>query len=396
MPSDVLTCHHFPACSGCTAIGVPYAEQLERKRQYVRSRFADAHLPGFDPDSITHITPSPRTSAYRNRVRLVPRRGQPDGRLELGLFRAGTHEVVDIPGCPIQLPGINEAVEVLRTLIAEHGVALYDEITHGGDLRFISIRQGHHTGEILVGLVTRAAEFPQSEAIARSIMQDLPRVVGVVQNINPQVGNIIFGSETRTVAGRPYIHERANDVTLRLGLTNFFQVNTPVAEAAYRAIHQHLGADQSTTLIDLYAGVGAIGLTGAGRARQIIGIEESAEAIEHARAAADDNGFTNTEFRSGLVEDALPDLLGGLRPQGISATDVALVVNPPRRGLGDDVAALLADARGSRIAYLSCYPPSLLRDLRTLIAGGFRMKHVQLFDMFPQTPLVETLVILQR
>ncbi len=457
MAAPVVSCPHFPACSGCSAIGWPYDGQLAAKLRAVQLLFAEAGLSTVSAESIRSITASPETAGYRNRVRLVPlvahaRRPRPappladapdpqsggDGdrrgssapgvgtargaidRISLGLFRASSHDVIDIPYCPVQTDAINHAVEVIRASIARHGVALYDEAAHRGDLRYVSVRHGVGTDELLVGLVTREERFVHAEPMAREIMAECGRVVGVVQNVNGEKGNVIFGSISRVLAGRGWLEEIVCGVRIRLGLTSFFQINTPVAERAYEAIVARAMESQSgcaaatspapteasqpargqaacgVTLLDLYAGVGTIGLVAASRGCRVYGIEESSEAVELASAAGEVNGLDNIKFRSGLVEDRLPDLTEALRTTRANVGEVVVVVNPPRKGLGESIVDLIVETGAQRIAYLSCAPKTLIRDLRGFEHRGYGVRSVELFDMFPQTPQVETLAVLVR
>ena len=399
----IVSCPHFPTCSGCSLIGVPYAEQLEAKLRAVGDLFKESTLRTFQAASINAITPSPKPYGYRNRVRLVPRRAGEN--VALGLFLAGSHHVVDIPGCPVQSAGINDVVEVIRASVRDLNIPLYDEVTHTGRLRFVTVREAMATGELLVGFVTLSEAFPEGDALVDRVMHECRRVVGVVQNINPAKGNVILGPTNRLLVGRDYLEEIVCDVRLRLGIADFFQINTAVAEKAYRAIVENVtgggtvGKPSAGTarivLLDLYAGVGTIGLAASRYVRHVYGIEESGESVTLAQAAARANGIDNVEFQQGLVEQRLGQLAAALRKEGVSGGGLAAVVNPPRKGLDPAVIDALLEARPGRIAYLSCAPRTLIRDLIRLTDGGYRVARVELFDMFPQTEQVETLVMLE-
>ena len=190
-------------------------------------------------------------------------------------------------------------------------------------------------------------------------------------------------------------------VRIRLGLTSFFQINTAVAERAYEAIVTHLSSARQPsspdlTLLDLYCGVGTIGLIAAKHIARVIGLEEVEEAVRFARDAADANDLANATFHQGLVQDRLPELLRQEQGGTASPNELAAVVNPPRKGLGHTVVDQLSDIGPAQIAYLSCAPVTLLRDLKRLTERSFTIRHVELFDMFPQTDQVETLAILDR
>ncbi|MHC5111715.1 MAG: 23S rRNA (uracil(1939)-C(5))-methyltransferase RlmD [Planctomycetota bacterium] len=392
--SDTITCPHVPACSGCPSIAVPYRDQLTAKLELVRQMFGEAGFDDFDLRSIRNITPSPRPDGYRNRVKLVPRNNA--GRIELGLFRAGSHDVVDIPGCPVQCGLINETVEVVRTAIAESNMRIYDEIAHEGDLRFVTIRVGTQTGQVLVGLITLGETCPGLDPFARMLQQKCPHVVGLIQNVNPEKGNVIFGSHTKLIFGHTYLEEMIGSIRIRLGMTSFFQINTPVAEKAYQAIHDRLHMDRRTTLLDLYSGVGAIGLVAASGVYRVVGIEVVEEAVDLAEASARLNGIGNCDFRCGMVETMISPVIRDIARAGITTGRLTVVVNPPRKGMDPGLLDRLSQVKPVRMAYLSCEPRTLLRDLKLLQQRDYGIRHVELFDMFPQTTKIETLVILER
>ena len=376
-------------------MGKPYAWQLNAKVEYVRRLFQQAGMSALQRGMAAEIVPSPKPAGYRNRIKLVPARGQGDGPVSLGLYQADSHEVTDIPGCPVQDPRLNDVIEILREAVIASGITLYDEATHSGDLRFVTARLGAVTGEVLIGLVTRGAETPVVRSIADQIFEAGQGVVGVALNVNPEPGNVIFGPDTFTLAGRPWFEERICGRTLRLGVASFFQVNTGVAELAYQAIVGGMGLSASSTLIDLYCGVGAIGMMAADQAGDVIGIEEVSEAIQFGRQAAKANGIRNMTFRRGLVERELPGLASRLMRTGMRGDRLCVAVNPPRRGLDRSVVDLLIQVGAGRMAYLSCEPLTLVRDLKQLCRGDYRVTSVVCFDMFPQTRNVETLVLLE-
>jgi len=392
--SDPLSCPHYPACSGCSAIGVAYEDQLRAKMQAVRLVLDRAEVDVVRDVAIRSIVAGPEIAAYRNRAKLVPARSG-EG-IALGLYRAGSHEVLDIPGCPVQRDAINRVVEVVREGIVASGVRLYDEITHDGDLRFVCVREGTATGELLVCLVTRDGTFPGGADLARFIMAGGHGVVGVVQNVNPAKGNVIFGPTGKTIAGRDFIEEVVCDVRIRLGATSFFQVNTAVAERAYRAIFDGLAIRPGDMVADLYCGVGVIGLIATGRGARVVGIESDAGAIELARQSASVNGIEGADFRVGRVEDDLANLFDAADDVDGKGRRTHVVVNPPRRGLDAATVKTIARAHPERVAYLSCQPRTLVRDLDRFVMAGYRPISVELFDMFPHTDQVETLAIIER
>ncbi|MGB0716068.1 MAG: 23S rRNA (uracil(1939)-C(5))-methyltransferase RlmD [Phycisphaerae bacterium] len=393
--NDALTCQHRPACSGCPSLETPYADQLEGKLTYVRQWFDEASIPDFESKRIRNILPSREKPNYRNRSKLVPRRTE-NGDVHLGLYLAGTHNVLDIPGCPVQLPDLNHAIEHVREAIAAADISIYNESDGSGDLRFVTVRQGMRTGELLVGVVTRDERCHGLDVFCSQLEKASANIVGVVQHVNPKVGNAMFGGRNITRSGRDYMEEEIAGLRIRLGLTSFFQVNTSVAESAYRTMVERLHLDRRETLFDLYAGVGTIGMVASSSAYQTIGIEIVEEAVEFARDSAQANGIGNCTFRSGSVEQALPHVVRDMAKTGLTASRALVAVNPPRRGIDQGVLEQIVRLRPARLAYLSCEPRTLVRDLKYLTGHDFALRHVELFDMFPYTPKVETLAIIER
>lgn len=393
--NEPMTCPHRPACSGCPSLEVAYPQQLEEKLQTVRHWFAEASIRDFEPRTIRSILPAPQRPAYRNRIKLVPRRTA-GGEIHLGLYQAGSHRVLNIPGCPVQLDGINKVVEIVREAIHSSEMSIYDEQRLAGDVRYITIREGQRTGQVLVGLITHREMCPGMDRFCESIQREGAGIVGIVQHVNEQSGNAIFGGRNITRLGREYMEEEVAGLRIRLGLSSFFQVNTAVAEAAYRSIVDRLHLDRRETLLDLYSGVGTIAMVAAPSAYQAIGIEVVEEAVEFARDSAGANGIGNCTFRVGSVERLLPGVVRDIGRSGVTAGRVLVAVNPPRKGLDPGVLGQLVRMRPGRMAYLSCEPRTLVRDLKHLCDHDLVVRHVELFDMFPYTSKVETLAILER
>lgn len=399
---SLLPCPHLPQCSGCPWISTPLSDQRERKRLLIADLVERASLRRLRATDVEELVPSPRAAGYRNRAKLMPTYlaptstpGRNRNSIGLGLYKPGTHVVFDIPHCPIHLPLINEVAKHVRNLVRNCGIPLYDEFTGRGELRAVVIRASERTNEALVGFVTRGAECPGLEDLALALHSSAslaPSITGVVQNVNGTPGNAIFGPESRTLAGKPTMTEHVRGIDFPLGLTSFFQANTEVAELAYQEIEQALAPRESDTFLDLYCGVGAIGLCAARAAGRIIGVEESAEAIDRAREAAICVGIATAQYHAARVEEISPELLAPHSPVG----RLLAAINPPRKGVSENVLRRIAESNVERMAYLSCNPKSLVRDVSSLESLGFVAVAITPFDMFPQTDQVETLAILER
>lgn len=371
-------CPAYGACGGCTLEHMDYAAQVAWKKTRVAAALAGA---GVDVP-VAACVPSPRPLGYRNKSKLVyavDERARP----LLGAYAPRTHRVVDLGGCRVAEPPLDEVATVMRDLLAAHAVVPYDERLGEGQLRYAILRV-NHLAQVLVTLVTSGAPFSDGEAIARALMAARAEVVGVVQNINRSRGNALYGDEERVLAGAAHLGEQVGPVELRLSSTAFFQVNRDVAARIYADLAEAAALTGQERVVDAYAGVGGIALTLARGAAEVIGIEEHAGAVADAQAGAQRNHATRARFVVGDVAG----VLGGL-----DAADI-VVLNPPRRGCAPAVLEAAARLRPRFVAYVSCAPDTLARDLGILARHGLRARSVTPYDMLPQTPHVEALAVI--
>ncbi|MDB4983026.1 MAG: methyltransferase, partial [Myxococcales bacterium] len=326
---------------------------------------------------------SPRDLGYRNRSKLVAAGTR--GRVVLGAFAPRSHDVLDLVGCRIAEPPLDDVAAAATRCANAAGVAPYDERTLTGDLRHVVLRV-NGAGEVLAIFVTTRPAATGLLELARALRAARPEVVGVVQNVNPTRGNAIFGDETRPLDGATSLEERVGEVRLRLSPGAFFQANRDVAALAYASIARDLGVRAGEHVVDAYAGVGGIALTLAPTAADVLGIEEHAAATADAIASAALNGVTNAHFVTGDVTTRLRD---------VPRADV-VVVNPPRKGCSAGALTEITRLHPRVVAYLSCDPDTLARDLAALVERRHRVRSVTPFDMMPHTPHVEALAVLER
>ncbi|HEX3695382.1 MAG TPA: 23S rRNA (uracil(1939)-C(5))-methyltransferase RlmD [Polyangia bacterium] len=381
-------CPAFGSCGGCRLQHWELAAQRAWKTQQVRAALA-TH-PALATIPVAACMPSPHDLGYRNNAKLVYGRDAA-GALVLGAYAPRSHEVVDLAGCRLVEPALDAAAVALRVALVAHDVIPYDERLLLGDLRYAVLR-ANHRGQVLATLVTARREWNAGAAVAADFRARCPAVAGVVHNVNPTRGNVIYGDEEVTLSGQPTLDEQIGPVALRLSSRAFFQANRAVAALAYAHIARAIadaaatvGAPVVDCLVDAYCGVGGIALGAAAQARTIVAIESNAAAITDATAAARAAGVSNVHF---VVADAA----AGLR--AVDRAD-AVVVNPPRKGCAPAVIAEVLRLRPRLIAYLSCAPDTLARDLAALVAGdaGYRIESVTPYDMLPHTPHVEVLAM---
>lgn len=378
-------CPVFDTCGGCQIQHLSYEGQKLFKQKMVR-------------DAITRIGKLPEVPVhavkgmedpwrYRNKSQIPF--GVQNGRTVAGFYESRSHNIADTDVCLIQTLEADALMNGLKKSLVEMGIEPYEEQTHRGQLRHVVVRKARATGEIMVVLVTKKKKFPQAEQAVELIRSLVPDTVSIVQNVNTEKTNVIFGNETVGMWGKEVIEDRIGDVRFEISARSFYQINPIQTETLYGQALEYAGLTGSETVIDAYCGIGTISLFLAQRAKFVMGVEIVPQAIEDAKRNAELNGFTNTLFEAGPAEQVIPRWY----KEGKRA-DV-LVVDPPRKGCDEQLLRTILQQRPGRVVYVSCNPSTLARDLRILEDGGYRTKEVQPVDMFPQTTHCEAVAWLE-
>ena len=374
-------CPHYPACGGCQLRHLTYAEELWMKRQKVEDAL---HRLGGADIAVEEILGSGTEEGYRNKSQFPI---GPDG--VPGFYRARSHQVIPALDCRIQPPQANAAAGAIAAWARERGVPAYDEGTGQGLLRHIYVRV-NRMGEALVCLVVNGKKLPDEAGLTVALRAACPGLVGLVLNTNTRDTNVILGDSYRTIWGRDTLEDTLCGLTFKLSVPSFYQVNRPQAERLYEKALEYAGLTGGELALDLYCGTGTITLCLARKARHVIGAEIVPEAIDDARENAVRNGIGNAEFFCGDASAVAAKLAGeGLKPH-------VVVVDPPRKGLAEDVVGTIAAMGPERVVYVSCDPATLGRDVKRFAALGYQAARAAAVDMFPRTAHVETIVLLQR
>ncbi len=367
------------SCLGCPLVSMQYQGQLQFKQQRVEQALS-ALIPA-GSFSVLPILPAVDTLGYRTSAKLVFARKRE--KLFLGLYRRGSHEVVDIAECPVHHPLINRIATIVRNDVARQQVSVYNPRHQRGLLRYLLIRVSPANDRALVTFVCHDRDYQELPKLAKKLVKKVPEVIGVHQNINSSSGNVIIGNESIKLLGHPDLIEQVGDIRLHIAPESFFQVNTRQAARMYALISDWAALGGKETLVDLFCGIGGIALSLAKGARSVIGIEVVPEAVRNAKANAALNQLNNCRFIAG---DATAEL------ERLAITPDLVTVNPPRKGCGVELIRHLLKLRPAQIIYVSCDPATLAIDLKQLLDGGYRIKRLQPVDMFPQTAHIETLV----
>ena len=379
-------CRCSRRCLGCPLIALDYSEQLNFKEERVKD--AMKHYPQLRNLEVRPVLPAPEPLGYRINAKLVFVKER--GRVRLGLYRRGSHNVIDIGECPLHHPLVNKIVQTVREEVERQGIFVFDERRQTGLLRYLLVRVEPNNRQAMVTFVVTERNFQQLTHLGKWLQRKVPEVISVQQNINPREGNIVMGRETLRLLGVDDLIMNIGDVRLRMAPTSFVQVNPAQAASMYEITRKWLALNRKENVLDIYCGIGGIALNLAKDAGKVVGIELAEEAVRNARHNAFMNKLRNCTFRAGDAAEILEELAA----EELKVT--AAVLNPPRGGAEPEVLERLADLSPERLVYISCYPATLARDLAALHDLGFQALIAQPVDMFPQTPHVETVVLLDR
>lgn len=376
-------------CGGCQWQFAGYSYQLQSKQNQVLQalvrlgKFSEATIKA----KIENILGAPQTFHYRNKV-TYPIALNQEGKIKVGYYQRNTHKVINLNQCPVQDQRLDAILQGVKQDLARSGWSIYNEATQQGDLRHLGLRIGRHSGEVLITIVSQAWDLVGITEFAQAWLK-LPGVVGIVLNHNSEPGNVIFGSDSRSVAGRDYIVEYFAGLTLHLTSDTFFQVYTEQAELLVQLLLDLLDLQNTETIVDAYCGIGTFTLPLALYSHKCYGIERQEQAINQAQKNASLNQLTDrVEFMAGRVEKILPNL--GINPD-------ILILDPPRKGCEPEVIEFIAQSKIDRVIYVSCNPATLARDLQLLCSTDrYEIQTIQPIDFFPQTAHVETMVLLHR
>ena len=374
-PRTTVSCPHGEDCGACAFLGASYREQLGRKRDVLRRALGCYHH--LRDAQLLPCLPSPHVAGYRNRAKLAVGLSRHARAARVGYFRAGTREIVDAPDCRVLVPELAETARRLRGFIGRMRKP-------PRELRHLDLRCGSDPTRQHLTLVFRATECPTFPLDALS--KSCPQIDGISVNLNPSDGpQVIRGAVTPLWGEREIWVEHAGYM-LRVSPGAFFQVNLAQLPSIHRLMSEFLA--EGSVLADLYAGVGTHGLALRRQFRRVLFVEGSRSAVADLKSTIRRHEIDDVDVAARSVERSLRRLRDG-RPD-------AVVLNPSRAGADESVLQAIADSPATRIAYLSCEPTTLSRDLNSLQSKKFETLTVQPIDMMPQTRQVEALAFLRR
>lgn len=398
-------------CGGCQIMHYAYEKQLAWKEQKVANCLRriggipvmtkwEAEQGMIQPDTVIMepIMGMQMPYHYRNKAQF-PVGCDREGRIQIGFYAGRTHAIIPQTDCAIQDSCNYPILERIKAWMEEYHIQPYDEVKGKGLVRHILIRTGFATGEVMVCLVINGRKLPQSTELVKSLRNlklgtdSTKTIVSICLNHNMENTNVILGDEVSVLYGRDYIEDKIGDISYRISVPSFYQVNPVQTKRLYETALSYADLHGEETVWDLYCGIGTISLFLAQRAKQVYGVEIVPEAIRDARENATLNNITNAEFFVGAAEEVMPKMY---RESGGSMRADVITLDPPRKGCDVKLLEAVAAMQPKRIVYISCDPATMARDVKYLGEKGYGVEKVRCCDMFGHSGHVEGVCLLHR
>ena len=399
-PNSVeVQCNHYWICSKIQSLS--YDQQIKEKSEQVEDAFT--RLGGFLDFKLDKVKKAELIYHYRNKMEFTfsPNRwvleSEPEGvdkSFALGLHIPGRFDkILDIHDCHIQPEIGNKILKVAREVcLSNPELRPYDPRSHIGFLRFLMIRFGTNTGDLMVNVVTSYHDIDKLSILTDTLLDKFPEITSLVNNVNTRKADVAFGEYETLLYGKPFIQEKIGSLTFEISANSFFQTNTKQGEVLYQEVENALELKGDEIIYDLYCGTGTIGLYLSQKAKEVFGFEVIRSALDDAEKNADRNQISNVHFLKANLDTFFKS---GQLPRRIPKPD-AIIVDPPRAGMHQDMANYLPKLRAKKIVYVSCNPTTQARDAKILCDHGYDIVSSTMVDMFPHTPHIETVMLFSK
>lgn len=375
-------CPYAKKCGGCDYQGMDYAKQLQEKQTFVRKNVGDycKVLPMIGMEQPYH---------YRNKVHAVFDIAK-GGTVISGVYKAGTHDVVNIDACQIEDEVADAIIRDIRGLLRSFKIKTYDEDTGYGLLRHVLVRRGFHSGEVMVVLVLGSPILPSKNNFVKALRKLHPEISTVVLNVNNKRTSMVLGEKESVIYGKGYIEDTLCGYTFRISPKSFYQINPVQTEILYGKAIGYAGLTGKERVVDAYCGTGTIGIIAAAGAKEVISVELNKDAVRDAVTNAKRNQVKNIQFYNADAGAFMVDMANS------GETADVVFMDPPRAGSDEAFLSAVVKLAPKKVVYISCNPETLARDLKYLTKKGYEAVECQPVDLFPWTKHVETICLLNR
>lgn len=377
-------CCTYKRCGGCELRHIKYEYTLKMKQEKVQNLLNKSLKQPIDVDETIGMK---EPFNYRNKLQ-YPIGKNKEGKPIIGVFVKKSHEIIETSNCLIQNKDSEEIANYIIKLIKDNNIPVYDEKTLTGQIRHLVIKIGVKTKEIMCIIVSNEKEITNENILVEKLTNRFPNIKTIIKNINNKNTNVILGNENVVLYGQGYITDKLDEYTFKISPMSFYQTNPVQTEILYNTAIGLAELKKDDILMDLYCGIGTIGIFASKYVKKVYGIEIIKEAVNDAIENAKINNINNIDFMVGDVEKVFDDFINKKRDN-----PTVIFVDPPRKGLDTNTINNILNLETPRVVYISCNPATMARDLK-LLEEKYNIVKIQPVDMFPYTSHVECVTVL--
>lgn len=383
----ISDCPVSTKCGGCIYRHISYDAELKVK--YDKVKDAIGRIAKQDVSKIRDIVPADSVDFYRNKAQ-IPVGLDKAGNVVMGFYSRHSHHIVPCLDCKLSPKIFSDITNTVYEFLCKNKSLVYNEETGKGYIRHLYLRYAKAYDTVMVCFVVNGKDFPHSDIIVNSLIEKYPQIKSIVVNVNREKTNVILGKKNITLYGDDYITDKLCDLDFKISPLSFYQVNRDMAEKLYKVAKDYANLSKDDVLFDLYCGTGTIGLSMAKDCKKLYGVEIIEQAVENAKENARANNIKNAEFFCADASSSAEKL----KKDGI-IPDV-VVVDPPRKGLTEELIKTISQMSPKRVVYVSCDPATLARDLALFAENNYSTEELTPVDMFPRTHHVETVALITK
>ena len=382
--SDTKNMEYCPIekkCGSCQYISLPYEKQLQTKKQECIDLINQSRVKNIYVEDVVGMEVP---YFYRNKVVVAFNQ-----KYEYGFYEEDSHSIIPYKRCLLHEEESDLIIKKIQQLFKKYKVSIYDKRNGYGLVRHVLIRRGVATNQTMIVLVCSDSFFQGSKNFCNELIKQFPSIKTVVLNINRRDTSIVLGHEEKILYGKGFIIDKLNGLSFKISSRSFYQVNHKQCEALYDKALSLLKLTGDEIVVDAFCGIGTIGMLVAEKVKQVIGVENNEDAVGDARNNAKYNQIDNISF---VCEDATNYLCRIAKMK--QEVDI-IIMDPTRNGSSIEFKEAVHQLHPKQILYISCNPKTLVRDVEYFKKLGYESDNLYIYDVFPQTKHIETIILLQ-